>query len=47
MSAGPRVSDTKNRGNGSLDGTPAELTDGDVFGDDDGTSVTASTSRVD
>ena len=47
MSAGPCVSDTKNRGHGSLDGNPAELADGGVFGDDDGTSVTASTSRID
>ena len=47
MSAGPRVSDTKNSGHGSLDENPAELVDGGVSDDDDGTSVTASTSHVD
>jgi len=47
LSAGPRVSDTKNKGHGSLNGNPAELADGGIFDDDDGTSVTASTSRID
>jgi len=37
----------KNRGHGLLNVNSAELADGGVSGDDDGTSVTASTSRVD
>ena len=37
----------KNRGHGLFDANPAELTDDGVSDDDDGTSVTASTSRVD
>ena len=36
----------RNRGHGSLVRNPAELTDSGVFGDDDGTYVTASTSQT-
>ena len=47
MSAGPMRQRHENRGHGLLDANLVELADGGVSGDDDGTSVTASTSRVD
>ena len=46
MSAGPHVSDKKNRGRGCDGAAVAKLADGGVSGDDDGTNVTASTSRT-
>jgi len=41
MSAGPRVSDTKNRARRFARRSPAELADDGVSGDKDGTNVTA------
>ena len=41
-----RASATRNRGDGLLDAKPAELADGGVSDDEDGTSVTASTSQT-
>ena len=41
------ASTTRNRGDGLLDAKPTELADSGVSGDEDGTSVTTSTSHVD
>ena len=47
LSAGPACQRHENRGGGLLDAEPAELTDGGVTGDEEGTSVFAMTSRTD
>ena len=47
LSAGPHVSDKKNRGCGCDGAVVAKLTNGGFSDDEEGTSVTVTTSRID